>query len=65
VAFKICRWDGRRCSSESCSYHDDLGFVHLCKRYKKPRGFNKRRFLKNDPSRRNACAGLERCLVNG
>lgn len=39
MAFKICPDDKRRCSRESCYYKDDLGFVHLCKRHRKPLGF--------------------------
>ena len=46
MAFKICQYDGRRCSSESCSSLDIYGNVQVCKRHRNKFGFNKRRFLK-------------------
>jgi len=38
VAFKICRFDGRRCSSDECDIR--------CKRHRNKFGRSKRKFLR-------------------
>jgi hypothetical protein len=45
VAYKICQFDGRRCSNEKCEQSSN-GSLHICKRHRNKFGHNKRRFLK-------------------
>ena len=52
MGYKICPDDKHRCSRDSCTYLDDLGFVHVCKRRKKPLGFHSLRRSKRGSSRR-------------
>lgn len=57
MVFRICPYTRRRCSFKSCLHKDDLGYVHICPRYKKPLGFNKRRFLEHDHCAREPVDG--------
>ena len=45
MAYKICQFDGRRCSYEKCE-HVKNGFSCICKRHRNKFGHNKRKFLK-------------------
>jgi hypothetical protein len=52
MVFKKCPDDKHRCSRNSCTCVDDLGFVHVCKRRRKPLGFYSLRVPNRDSARR-------------
>ena len=45
MAFKICPYDGRRCSFDKCD-HLVNGSKILCKRHRNKFGHNRRKFLR-------------------
>ena len=44
MAYKICQFDGRRCSYEKCEQKTN-GSLIICKRHRNKFGHNKRKFL--------------------